>query len=246
MSPHVAQPWSNRKTMAIVRAGLVQQPHAHRLGNNAHRAQDVRQCLLAYPARGRKAAAGFIADCQGVKMTLMRSPLRREMAASLGALIGIVVAGALAATTALAYAFTSTEANFTADFPSEPTLSKTTAKAASGIPYDQYTWSVSTNAGFWAVLMGVPSQHVEWNYDAAVKGAVNAVNGKLRIDNTIQQSGVQGRDIIIDVSGANTIELHQRMLWINDRLYQMMFAGGPGSATKPEAEAFLSSFHTLK
>jgi len=40
--------------------------------------------------------------------------------------------------------------------------------------------------------------------------------------------------------------VRQRLLWINDRLYQAVFSGGKGTGLTPDVEVFLNSFRTLK
>jgi len=162
----------------------------------------------------------------------------------LSRLIGIVVVCLLVASTASAYTFTSKEWNFTAEFPAAPTLEKTKSTTSAGTPYDQYVWSIESKGGWKGVGLIVYSQSVVHDYNASVRGAVNATKGKLRSQKTIQQSGVQGREIIIDVPDSGVVR--QRLLWIGDRLYQVVFSGGKGTGLTPDVEAFLNSFRTLK
>jgi len=118
-------------------------------------------------------------------------------------LICIVVACVIGASTADAYRFTSPEGKFTAEFPAAPTLNKTNGKTESGIPYDQYMWSIANKDGSWAVAMGIYSKAVTKDYDANIRGAVTAVKGKLLSQKIIEQSGAQGREIPIDVPPPN-------------------------------------------
>ncbi len=161
-----------------------------------------------------------------------------------GRLIGIVVACAMVASAANAYTFTSPEWNFTAEFPAAPTLEKIHTKTTSGTPYDQYTWSVENKAGFWGVALIIYSKSVVKDYNAHTQGAVSATKGTLRSQKTIQQSGAQGREIIIDVPDSGVVR--QRLLWVGDRFYQMVFSGVAGTGMTPDVDAFLNSFRTLK
>jgi len=161
----------------------------------------------------------------------------------LSRLIGIVVVCLVAASGASAFTFTSKEWNFTAEFPAAPTLEKTTSTTTAGVPYDQYVWSFENKDGWKGIGLIIYSQSVVHDYNASIQGSLNATKGKLRSQKTIQQSGVQGREIIIDVADG---VVRQRLLWINDRLYQAVFSGGKGTGLTPDVEVFLNSFRTLK
>jgi hypothetical protein len=162
----------------------------------------------------------------------------------LGCFIGIVVACGVAASAASAYTFASPEGKFTAEFPAAPTLEKTTNKTTSGTPYDQYTWSIENKDGWWGVAMIIYSKAVMKDYDAHIRGAVAATKGNLLSQKTIQQSGAEGREILIDVPQSGVVR--QRLLWIGNRFYQMVFSGRPGTGTTPNVDAFLNSFRTTK
>jgi hypothetical protein len=162
----------------------------------------------------------------------------------LGRLMGIAVACALAAGAASAYTFTSPEGKFTAEFPAAPKFAKSTNKTESGTAYDQYMWSVEKEDGWWGVAMIIYSTTVVRDYDANIRGAVAATKGKLLNQKPIQQSGVDGREIMIDVPQSGVVR--QRFLWIGDRFYQVVFSGKPGSGTTPDVDAFLNSFRGTK
>jgi hypothetical protein len=166
------------------------------------------------------------------------------MTKHLGHLIGIAVACAMAASAASAYTFTSREGKFTAEFPAAPTLEKTQHKTNSGTSYDQYTWATENKDGWWGVAMIIYSKPMVKDYDVHTKGAVDATKGTLRSQKTIQQSGAQGREIIIDLPQSGVVR--QRLLWVDNRFYQMVFSGGPGTGTTPNVDAFLNSFQTVK
>ena len=149
-----------------------------------------------------------------------------------------------AASAAGAYTFASPEGKFTAEFPAAPTLGKTTRKTTAGTPYDQYTWSIENKDGWWGVAMIIYSKAVMKDYDAHIRGAVAATKGTLLGQKTIQQSGAEGREILIEVPRSGVVR--QRLLWIGDRFYQIVFSGRPGTGTTPNVEAFLNSFRTIK
>jgi hypothetical protein len=164
------------------------------------------------------------------------------MTRQFGRLIGIAIACAMTAGVASAYTFTSPEGKFTAEFPAAPALEKTKNKTTAGTPYDQYTWSIENKDGWWGVAMIIYARTVVKDYDAHTQGAVAATKGTLRSQKAIQQSGAQGREIIIDVPQSGVVR--QRLLWVGDRFYQMVFSGGPGTGTTPDVDAFLNSFRT--
>ncbi len=163
----------------------------------------------------------------------------------LGLLISIFIASAVAATTAFAYAFTSPEGNFTADFPAVPAMTKSAGKTNDGISFDQYNWSVSTNHNYWAVAMIVYSGHASYNYDNGVKGVIAAVKGKLRTQKDIDQAGIKGREVIVDLPQSKIV-LRQRFLWTGDRLYEIVYTSDATDGTGADIDAFFNSFHTVK
>jgi hypothetical protein len=59
----------------------------------------------------------------------------------------------------------------------------------------------------------------------------------------IRQVGVEGREIVI--SGPNSIVTRERIIWVGDRLYFIVFSGNPGSEASPDVEAFLDSFRIV-
>jgi hypothetical protein len=84
------------------------------------------------------------------------------------------------------------------------------------------------------------SKAVMKDYDAHIRGAVAATKGNLLSQKTIQQSGAEGREILIDVPQSGVVR--QRLPWIGDRFYQMVFSGRLGARATPNVDAFLDSF----
>lgn len=167
------------------------------------------------------------------------------MTKRLGLLLAVFAALVLAASAAFAYSFSSPEGNFTADFPAVPSFTKSAGKTTDGSPFDQYSWSVSNDHNYWAVAMIVYQGQHSYNYDNGVKGVIDAVKGKLRSQKTIQQSGVTGREALIDLPQSH-IALRQRFLWIGDRLYEIVFTSDVSDGTGKDIDTFFESFHTNK
>ena len=164
------------------------------------------------------------------------------MTKHLGCLIGIAVAGAVAASAANAYPFASPEGKFIAEFPAAPTLEEAEGTTTSGIPYVRYRWSTENKDGWWAVSMFVYSKVVPRDNDTNARGAVAANKGNLVSQRPITQSGVPGREIRIEVPQSGVLRL--RFFRIGERFYQVVFSGKPGTATS-DVDAFLDSFRAV-
>jgi hypothetical protein len=181
------------------------------------------------------------------KPILVLEASEAKVARILGRLIFIVFAFVIVTGSANAYTLTSTEGHFTAVFPGEPKLTESTAKTTSGLPYSLSTWIFSSSDGSegWFITMAIyKSTSVIKDYNANVSGAVAAVKGKLVSQKTIRQSGVEGREILIDIPGSQ--EARERLLWIGNRLYQIMYLGKAGTASTPDVDAFFNSFKATK
>ena len=161
------------------------------------------------------------------------------MAQRLSRFIGIVGIFLVAASAARAYTLTSTDGSFSVEFPAAATFQKNTTETASGIPFDQYVWSLENKDGWWGAGMIVYSKPVAIDYRVDVENAVAASKRTLRSQKTIQQGGVQGREIIIDLPGSGGV-VRQRFLRIHGRLYQIAFTDKAGAATTPDVDAFLA------
>jgi hypothetical protein len=74
---------------------------------------------------------------------------------------------------------------------------------------------------------------------------VTSLKGTLRSQRNIEQSGVTGREFIVDVPQAHVV-LRQRLLWISDRLYEIIFTTTESKESSAEVDTFFNSFHTLK
>jgi hypothetical protein len=140
--------------------------------------------------------------------------------------------------------FNSVEGKFVAEFPSAPQLRKVQGKTARGINFDEYRWWAFSPEGYWSVAMFVYAKPRAADYEAHINGAVAATQGQLTSQKVIQQSGVEGRDIVIE--GPNSVIVRQHILWIGDRLYFVTFSGAMSAAASPNVDRFLASFVAKK
>jgi hypothetical protein len=178
---------------------------------------------------------------------LLPKALGAKVTRILGRLICIVFAFVVVAGSANAYTVTSAEEHFTAVFPGEPKLTKSTDKTTSGVPYNTSSWVLgnSDNTKAWFVEITDYSTPVKNDYAAVISGAVAGVKGgKLVSQKTIRHGGVEGREILVDIAGSN--EGRERIFWIGNRLFQILFVGKTGTSSAPDVDAFLNSFQATK
>jgi tetratricopeptide (TPR) repeat protein len=136
----------------------------------------------------------------------------------------------------------SPEGQFTADFPAAPVhVGLFPGNTAKGTHYYQYRWSVTNQEGYWGVAIFVYSPSRNPDYDANVAAAVAGAKGRLVSQKKIQQSGVEGREIVIE--SPNSVIARERLLWIGGRLNWIVFSSAkPGAAKTPAVDNFLNSF----
>jgi len=143
----------------------------------------------------------------------------------------------------LAHAFTfrSSEGHFTAEFPAEPKLTeKNSTSDKDAVPLKQYLWAVDKGDTVYHVTMTISKARMTFNYDDGTNAFIKAVNGKLISQQTFQMNGTTGREIFVEAGG---YVFRDRMLFINQRVYQILYGGRPGSEKSAAAEAFLNSVH---
>jgi hypothetical protein len=160
------------------------------------------------------------------------------MTKKLGRLIGIICACVAFTGVANAYTFTS-QGYFTAEFPSAPILEKT--KDAES---DSSMWSVTDEQTIFAVSVLVLSKPKTYDYDTGAQGAAAGAGGTLRSQKAINQSGVNGREILIDIP--NAAMARQRIFFIYNKLYTVFYFCQPCTEISPNGETFLNSFRILK
>ena len=79
------------------------------------------------------------------------------------------------------------------------------------------------------------------DYGANISAAVSAAKGRLVSQKPVQQSGVTGREIVIE--GPHSVVVRERLFWIAGRLYWVVFSSAkPGAADAPAVGKFLDSF----
>jgi tetratricopeptide (TPR) repeat protein len=116
-------------------------------------------------------------------------------------------------------------------------------KTAKGISYYEYLWSLTNQEGYWGVAIFSYAQTFKGDYDANIRAAVAGAKGRLASQKTVQQNGVEGREIVIE--GPKSVIVRERILWINGRLYWITFSSAKaGVANTPAVDRFLNSFET--
>jgi hypothetical protein len=115
-----------------------------------------------------------------------------------------------------------------------------------GVTFNSSKWIFGSSDGtqVWLITMAIYSTSVTRNYAVNISGAVAASKGRLVSQKTIRQSGVEGREILIDRGDSD--EARERMLWISDRYYQIGFIGKTGTTSTPDVDTFLNSFQATK
>jgi hypothetical protein len=121
------------------------------------------------------------------------------MSKCLGWLIGLALAGAMVTSAAGAVSFDSPEWRFHADFPTPPAFAKTSGQTKRGAAFDEYKWSSQTDDGWFAVVVFVYGTVAPKDYDGPTLSTVAALKGTLVSEKPIQQGGVEGREIVVDV-----------------------------------------------
>jgi hypothetical protein len=157
-------------------------------------------------------------------------------------LIGLLAACLLGTSAALASIVQVPLGPFVADFPAAPLQFATfQGKTAKGTPYSGYRWSASNHDGAWTIAMFAYATPRKEDYDANISGAVAASKGRLVSQKPVHQSGVTGREIVIE--GPHSVVVRERLFWIAGRLYWVVFSSAkPGAANSPAVGKFLDSF----
>ncbi len=157
-------------------------------------------------------------------------------------LIGLSAACLLAASAALANIVQVPLGPFVADFPAAPIHFATfQGQTTKGTPYRGYRWSASNPDGSWSIAMFVYATPRKQDYDVNISAAVASAKGRLVSQKPVQQSGVTGREIVIE--GPHSVVVRERLFWIAGRLYWVVFSSAkPGASSAPAVGKFLDSF----
>jgi hypothetical protein len=140
--------------------------------------------------------------------------------------------------------FTSDRWDFTAVFPAAPSEEQTPAPVPGA--GTQYAYGALHGAMYCSVA--VTEYAADWvatvpedrRFDAAREGARAALDGKLLREAPVEQSGLHGREVVIDVEGKAVFE--SRMFWVGRRFYRVSVSCSPKFLNRKAADHFLNSF----
>jgi hypothetical protein len=154
----------------------------------------------------------------------------------------IAVAGAYIAGAGIACAdnFNSVEGNFTAAFPAPPLIYRFQGQTTKGTRYDETRWSALNKDGYWGVVMLVYAKPRKADYDFSIRSAIASMHGRLVSQKPVRQGSVGGREIVVEASNSGFVR--ERILWVGDHLYLVVFSGSKATMTAPKVDKFLSSF----
>ena len=184
--------------------------------------------------RDRRNIASRYSCCQGLGAMgiIMQKPLVREFV--------LILASVACVGFAHAFTFRSSEGHFTAEFPEEPKLDEESLKGGDGTPLKLYRWVVDKGDTYYSISVTISKTRLNFNYDNGAAGFVKAINGKLISQQKLQIQGTEAREIFVDARG---YIYRDRMIFVNQRIYQILYGGKPGSEKSAAAEAFLNSVH---
>jgi hypothetical protein len=137
---------------------------------------------------------------------------------------------------------TSVDGNFAIEFPSEPKFQKHHGTTQTGLPYDEYAWTLEQGGRFWSVSCQVYPASTTWDHNRAIKGVLDSAKGRLIRQSTITQAGVSGREVFVE---ANGYIFRQRIFYRGGRAYQLLYVGPPGSELNTDVDVFMKSFDIL-
>jgi hypothetical protein len=117
------------------------------------------------------------------------------------------------------------------------------------VPQFRYQWTDASNKRVWSVSFNgasapsVAATNREQRYDASVKAVVERLKGMLRIQRPLQIGDVTGREIVVQMTQNNVVNMLRQQMFITDnRFYQVIYTGPEGTETNSDVEAFFKSF----
>src|SRR5712691_6834341 len=125
--------------------------------------------------------------------------LRSATLNPLARLLGIIL---LAASAGFAHAYTLTndDGKFTVELPAVPQFEKLNEKTeGDALQYVRYQWLVDQNEKAWIVSYSAFPKPMDKVYDAQVQASVNGTKGKLINQQDIEQRGIKGREIWVQI-----------------------------------------------
>lgn len=147
---------------------------------------------------------------------------------------------------ARAYTLRSDEGKFAAELAEEPSYRSLEETAKDGQKYTRHEWMLDKGDKAWLVtyndykLGTIANQGLEKSYENAAAGTMQGVKGELRNSAKISNFGTAGRENLI-FSPSYNLMLRQRIFFVGDRLYQVIYVGPIGSETETSVDNFLSS-----
>jgi hypothetical protein len=146
--------------------------------------------------------------------------------------------------------FVSKEGGFEITMPGSPTETKKTVKTATGQLHVTVHSAEGKNEALFVVSYtdftdaDLKEGSVKKRLNNARDGAIGNTGGKLRSEEDIENSGIPGREIIIEKDGAVIVKM--RLFLVKRRLYQVMVLGSGPDYSSKEVKMFLDSFHLNK
>lgn len=131
--------------------------------------------------------------------------------------------------------FASEEARFSVDFPETRQFLYSRTD-----PTGDRTFSISFIAEMKPVMTG---DGLDQRYESIIKAVVKAAGATLMQQKRVKSGAVSGWEFLADVptpKGAR--KLRQQVFMTDNRLYQVVYRGPPGSETATDVETFFGSF----
>ncbi len=138
--------------------------------------------------------------------------------------------------------YTSSAGRYTASFPGTP--KEVTQRTETGV--DATIASLqSTDAAYAVAFNDLPKdalakQSADQLLDAARKGAVDKVKGKLVSEKKVTADGFPGRELTIDAPGE--LQLTEHAYLVKTRLYQVLVVARKAKGMPDDTKKFLESF----
>lgn len=145
-----------------------------------------------------------------------------------------------------AYTLRSDEGKFVAELAAEPKYKKFEEKAKDGQQYVRHEWMLDQGEKAWLVSYNdyrrgtISGQGLEKSFENAIRGTIQGVKGELRNTTKLSNDGIAGREALIFSPSFNLI-LRQRIFFVGDRIYQILYVGPPGSEKESAVDEFLAS-----
>jgi hypothetical protein len=167
------------------------------------------------------------------------------------ALVAVLALVCAAVEAADAYTLRSDEGKFVAEFSAEPKYKDYEEKAHDGQQYVRHEWMLDQGEKAWLVSYNdyrrgtISDAGLDKSFENAIRGTTQGVKGELRNTTKLDNAGIAGREALI-FSTSYKLMLRQRIFFVGDRIYQILYVGPPGTETDGAVDAFLSSLKILR